>query len=50
MCLILIYNRYTYTLDNFTVTLYIIDNITIQGTKLGNLTTAVSNFTYFPFM
>ena len=49
MCLILIC-KYTYTFDNFTVTLYIIDNITIQGTKLGNLTTAVSNFTYFHFM
>ena len=46
-------NRYTYIFDNvtyFTIILYIIGNITIQGTKLGNLTTTVSNFTYFHFM
>ena len=46
-------NRYAYTFDNvtyFTLSLYIIGNITIQGIKLGNLTTAVSNFIYFHFM
>ena len=44
---------YQYTFDNvtyFTLSLYIIGNITIQGIKLGNLTTAVSNFIYFHFM
>ena len=39
-----IYNTHIY------IYIYIIGNITIQGTKLGNLTTTVSNFTYFHFM
>ena len=32
------------------LTRYIIYNITIQGTKLDNLTITVNNFTYFYFM
>ena len=31
----------------FIIVLYIIGNITIQGTKLGNLTTTVSNLLSF---